>query len=105
MLQLLFNDYSDVKVPSPATLSRARRKIDLAMVLMRRAQWRDRGIGQCTVQLSFSGRKFVRHHGLKIPNGINHNYNILFWSLRDDKRPHRRCVLCKAHVGSMSVQC
>lgn len=53
MLQLLFNDFSDVNVASAASLSRARRKIDVSMMLLRRQQWRDIGISSGSIQLCF----------------------------------------------------
>ena len=52
MLQLLFSDYSQVKVPSPATASRARRKVDLAMMAHRRLQLQDIGVHNLSFQLS-----------------------------------------------------
>lgn len=53
MLQLLFSDYSTVKVASASTLSRARRKIDVAMMFLRRQQLSDVGIKNLSLQLSF----------------------------------------------------
>ena len=54
VLQLVFSDYCDVWVPSAATISRARRKIDLAYMFLRRFEWIGRGIKNHSIQLSFS---------------------------------------------------
>jgi hypothetical protein len=51
-LELLFDDFSDVSVPSAPTMSRARRKIDLAIMFMRRQELAERGLEDCSVQLS-----------------------------------------------------
>ncbi len=53
MLQLLFNDYGTVSVASKASLSRARRKVDVAMMFLRRRCWRDAGFKGTSVQLGF----------------------------------------------------
>ena len=51
-LQLLFEDYSSVKLPHSSTMSRARRKVDLSMMFMRRLEWEQTGFQQISVQLS-----------------------------------------------------
>lgn len=51
-MQLLFEDYSSVKVASAPTMSRARRKIDLALMFLRRLEWEQLGIHNCSLQLS-----------------------------------------------------
>ena len=53
MLQLLFSDYSQVRVASAATLSRARRKLDVAMMYLRRQTISDIGIPNLSIQLSY----------------------------------------------------
>ena len=50
-LQLLFEDYTDVKVPSSATMSRARRKVDLAMMHFRRHEWQQTTFEPVSIQL------------------------------------------------------
>ena len=52
-LQLLFDDYSSLKVPSAATMSRARRKVDVAMMYLRRSELEATGIAESSIQLSF----------------------------------------------------
>lgn len=54
VLQLMFEDYHQVSVASSATLSRARRKVDLAMMIHRRQEWVDTGISNSSIQLSCS---------------------------------------------------
>jgi len=54
LLQLLFSDFSTVRVASAATLSRARRKLDVAMMYLRRQTLRDVGIHNLSIQLSYS---------------------------------------------------
>ena len=54
VLQLMFEDYNEVTVASAATLSRARRKVDLAMMIHRRQQWVDIGVASTSIQLSCS---------------------------------------------------
>ena len=51
-LQLLFEDYSSVKLPHSSTMSRARRKVDLSMMFMRRLEWEQTGFQPISVQLS-----------------------------------------------------
>ena len=49
-MQLLFSDYSRIATPSASTLSRARRKVDLAMMHDRRKHW-DANIAETSIQL------------------------------------------------------
>lgn len=58
-MQLLFDDWREVVVPSPATLSRARPKVDLAMMHLRRLELSEVGIENMSVQLSFSACELV----------------------------------------------
>ena len=51
-LQLLFEDYSELqRVPSGPTMSRGRRKIDLALMFLRRFEWQSIGTLECSIQL------------------------------------------------------
>lgn len=52
MLQLMFDDFREVQVPSAATLCRARPKVDLAMMYLRRRELAKMGIGSLSIQLS-----------------------------------------------------
>ena len=58
MLQLMFDDWSSVQVPSAATLSRARRKLDVAMMYHRRQELRDIGIKNLSIQLGLLQNAF-----------------------------------------------
>lgn len=52
-MQLMFDDWSSIKVPSAATLSRARRKLDVAMMYHRRQELQDIGIKNLSIQIGY----------------------------------------------------
>lgn len=47
----MFDDWAEVKVPSSSTICRARRKVDLAMMLERRQFWSNTGVENVSIQL------------------------------------------------------
>ena len=51
-MQLVFADFSEVKVPSGATMSRARAKVDAALMVMRQYFWRSH-VRDRSIQLGF----------------------------------------------------
>ena len=84
MLQLLFNDYSNVTVASPSSLCRARRKVDLAMMILRRKQWQDIGLSKVSIQLGSMACKTCWHWMLSNASNKNLNCMTTLWWLMGD---------------------